>query len=251
MTVIYQNYFATAFNAVGLNVVHEDGWETRSQPTSNSFIPQGVMVHHTAPPVPYPVSNLMDKVQLNIKPDGTVHVIAAGYQYHAGSGSKVVLAETLANQAPSERASVRGLADDSNGNPHYVGIEVDHAGDGGPLPAAQAVALYITAAVICYEHGWPVERVISHSEWTARKPDPYWDGLRWPTPQIRNAVEPILAEFNSRVFLDIPDTHFYHAEIAAAAAAGVFRGYDDGTFRPSQSISRAQLAAVLWRLGLT
>jgi len=242
---------AALLRAVGVSVVEEDGWASRTQPTTHSFTPIGVLNHHTAPPVPYPVANLMTKVQLNVKPDGTVHVIAAGYQYHAGSGASIVADEAAAGVAPSGRAIDRGLTDDVNGNPFFIGIEVDHAGDGGPLPSVQRAALIDTNAVLCYANGWTANHIVGHAEWTARKLDPYWDGDLWPMPEIRADTADRLFDFNNRVFIDVPDTHFYHDDIAAAKQAGVFGGYPDGTFHPAEPISRAQLAAVLRRLGLT
>ena len=48
-------------------------------------------------------------------------------------------------------------------------------------------------------------------------------------------------------FPDVPVDHPFCPEIRDAAAAGVFTGYADGTFRPAQPMSRQAMAMVLAR----
>lgn len=52
-------------------------------------------------------------------------------------------------------------------------------------------------------------------------------------------------------FKDVAAGHVHADAIAACAAAGLLQGYKDGTFRPDGRVTRAQLAAVLHRAGLT
>ena len=47
-------------------------------------------------------------------------------------------------------------------------------------------------------------------------------------------------------FADVPA--WCAGEVAWAAEAGVLTGYGDGTFRPGGAVTRAQLAAMLWRM---
>ena len=49
-------------------------------------------------------------------------------------------------------------------------------------------------------------------------------------------------------FSDVPSTHWAFGEIEAAAKAGVFKGYPDGSFYPDSPISRAEAVALLMRL---
>ena len=51
-------------------------------------------------------------------------------------------------------------------------------------------------------------------------------------------------------FTDI-EGHWAEPYIEAAAEARAFNGYPDGTFRPDEPITRAQLATVLWNLEIT
>lgn len=56
-----------------------------------------------------------------------------------------------------------------------------------------------------------------------------------------------VAEADGHDFTDVGDS--VHAEaIAAAAAHGMVGGYDDGTFRPDEALTRAQIATILDRL---
>jgi hypothetical protein len=162
--------------------------------------PVGVIVHHTAPPVPYPLANLAGltsgnvKCNLNIKTDGTVYAVCGGRPNYAnGAGSGVVLAETRAGKAPTGPARARNLTDDTNGNLWYVAIEVDHPGDGSPLPVVQEMALVATLAALCTRLGFPPEAVIGHLEWTRRKIDPFWNGSPYTMPTLRNEVRAALA----------------------------------------------------------
>jgi hypothetical protein len=151
------------------------------------------MQHHTAPPVPFPVDRLYPpgagydiingqrvyriKANWNVKPDGTVHVIAAGAcNYSSGPGSSVVLGETMRSIAPSGLAVTRMLRDDTSGNSWYLNNETDHVGNGGPIPAAQLDAVVRCWAAICVRLDWTPARIVAHAEWTARKIDPRWNG---------------------------------------------------------------------------
>ncbi|MBA2874566.1 C40 family peptidase [Thermaerobacillus caldiproteolyticus] len=50
-----------------------------------------------------------------------------------------------------------------------------------------------------------------------------------------------------RSFTDVPPTFWAYKEIQALAASGITTGYEDGTFRPNDTVSRAQFAVFLYR----
>lgn len=186
---------STDLRDAGLTVVEHPGWETRgvAWPVGS---PVGIMVHHTAAPVPYPVPNLAGdtdgrvKCNLNVKQDGTVVVIAGrACNYSSGMGSNVVLAETKKATAPPANARERGLVDNTNGNPFYYNIEVDHLGDGSPLPDAAYDALLTACRVVLDTYNRVPDQIVSHAEWTARKIDPYWDGSTRTAAAIRSELE--------------------------------------------------------------
>lgn len=48
-------------------------------------------------------------------------------------------------------------------------------------------------------------------------------------------------------FVDVPDNHWAYRYIATATEAGWIAGFEDGTFRPDQSITRAEVMAIINR----
>jgi peroxiredoxin len=48
-------------------------------------------------------------------------------------------------------------------------------------------------------------------------------------------------------FLDVSSDHWAYGEITACLAAGIVMGYEDGTYHPEGSVSRAQMAAYISR----
>ena len=182
--------------AAGLNVREYSGWVTRGGPWEFAF-PIGILQHHTAPPVPFPVDNLAGvsdggriKCNMNIKSDGTVWLIAyEAPNYSSGKGSSIVQEQVIAGIPPTANAVDRGLVDDLNGNDLFWGIENDHPGDGSPLPDAQRKAIAVASHVVAEHFGLSHRNVISHAEWTRRKSDPYWDRDRRCIDRIRSDME--------------------------------------------------------------
>lgn len=59
-----------------------------------------------------------------------------------------------------------------------------------------------------------------------------------------NLINPNLPEPEApKAFSDVPANHWAHLFIAGLSARGVTMGFPDGTFRPDQPVSRAELAA--------
>ena len=52
----------------------------------------------------------------------------------------------------------------------------------------------------------------------------------------------------SHSFPDVSTSHPFHSEIDWLVANGITEGYSDGTYRPSQPVSRGSMAAFLQRL---
>ena len=133
-----------SLEAAGLRVKLVAGWGTRGGAWAIGR-PVGVLEHHTALPVPFPVDRLYGdrlKANINTKPDGTVWLIAQrACNFSSGSSSSVVLAEVQAGSPPERNARERGLADNINGNPWFFNFENDHPGDGSPIPQVQHGAI--------------------------------------------------------------------------------------------------------------
>lgn len=49
-------------------------------------------------------------------------------------------------------------------------------------------------------------------------------------------------------FKDVPSTHWAAAAISSAVEQGYFKGYADGTFKPSSPVTKAEMASILGRL---
>lgn len=179
------------------NTVAYDG-TVRGESAWHRDGPVGVMVHHTAPPQPYPLDSLAGgrdgRLKANIAPrqNGQLVVItAAACNYSSGLGSSLVLDAVRAGVAPTGMAKDLGLADNTNGNPWFWNLEVDHPGNGAPIPFAQWNATVAACAALCARHGWGAERVIAHAEWTGRKNDPRWDNRN--AHQNMNAIRAAVA----------------------------------------------------------
>ena len=185
-------WLADAFAEAGLVVVEEPGWQNRGKDWTDLV---GMMQHHTACCMPYPVHKLYParpgqwRIRANFlvqpgpgNPNNTpakIHVIAAGYcNYSSGSGSGRVLRETRQDIAPSEDAARRRLVDTATGSKHFVNNETAHRGDGSPIPAPMLETIDIAWYIIAKELGLHPNRLISHAEWTRRKIDPRWNNLR-------------------------------------------------------------------------
>ena len=82
----------------------------------------------------------------------------------------------------------------------------------------------------------------------------YTDGSFRPNaPVTRAEFAAIASRFEkltqgSKSFTDVPDTHWAVRYINFAATRGWVTGYEDGTFKPEHSITRAEVAAVTCRL---
>lgn len=182
----------TELEAAGLNVKTVTGWGSRGG-TWKLGKPVAVMEHHTAPPVPFPVTRLYGdllKANINTKPDGTVWLIAQGAcNYSSGSGSSTVFAEARTGTPPTQNARERGLVDDMGGNAYFFNFENDHAGDGGPIPQVQLDAIVTATRVVLDHYDLTPKNVISHAEWTTRKRDPFWNGSLRAIEAIREQLE--------------------------------------------------------------
>jgi hypothetical protein len=149
---------------------------------SGSFVPHGVIVHHTAGPRGRTRINRTvltqgrpdlrgPLVQVGVSRDGFVDFITNGRANHAGAGVSAVLENVKKNGAPIHPGDV----DDAYGNSSFLGIEIDNAGVDEPYPEAQIEAAVEVVVMWCKAFGWSANRVIGHREWTRRKIDPSLD----------------------------------------------------------------------------
>jgi len=65
---------------------------------------------------------------------------------------------------------------------------------------------------------------------------------------LANSASALKKSNKEIAFKDVAEDHFYHDSIIAAAGAGLVNGYEDETFRPDNTITRAEVVTVINRL---
>ncbi|MEE1130029.1 MAG: S-layer homology domain-containing protein, partial [Caryophanon sp.] len=50
---------------------------------------------------------------------------------------------------------------------------------------------------------------------------------------------------NSKTFTDVPESNYYYPYISALANAGIINGFEDGSFKPNDTITRGQMAKMI------
>jgi hypothetical protein len=75
-------------------------------------------------------------------------------------------------------------------------------------------------------------------EWRRR----YYCGV-WLSKSVPSVVTPPI----EKDFTDVPPTHPFYGDIMAMKRIGVARGYPDGSFHPSENVTRAQMMAFMNR----
>lgn len=67
-------------------------------------------------------------------------------------------------------------------------------------------------------------------------------------PYIASEVNKRLEKENTNMrFKDVPETHWAYKAIEELAEKGIINGYEDGTFKPDEIVTRAELATMLDR----
>ncbi len=167
---------AGLMEAAGLTVREVPGWQTNGRP--GGIAPEGIVIHHTGgnndlnvvvrgrSDLPGPLANFY------VARNAEIHIVTAGRANHAGGGAQVVLDDLRRGVAPPDTAARRGLQDGPVGNRFFYGFENENLGNGQAWPADQLDTIARACAALCQRHCWNANRVISHAEWTRRKPDP-------------------------------------------------------------------------------
>jgi hypothetical protein len=58
----------------------------------------------------------------------------------------------------------------------------------------------------------------------------------------------LISPYSLMNFVDVPEGHWAYRDIAKAVEKEILLGYPDGTFRPSNDLTRAEVAAIIYRL---
>lgn len=150
------------------------------------FSPVGVMIHHTASRIrqdPFPSLHICKVGRSDLKGplcnvligrNAGIAVITDGRANDSGGGDPDVLSAIRNGKplpAPNDTSSHR-----VNGNPWFYDLEVENDGIGEEYHPRVLAATGAVAAAICRHHGWGVDRVLLHRQWTRRKIDWSWQG---------------------------------------------------------------------------
>ncbi len=154
----------------------------------------------------------------------------------------------------SESAWHAGDGATGTGNRKSIGIEICDNIDGNRAKAeANAVKLI---AKLMLETGLTIDKVVQHNRWSGKNcPASFRGAGTWLkfTEQIAKefkAIVPLKEESkvsNGR-FSDVPESHWAVGAVNECAGKGLLAGFPDGSFKPDEPITRAQLASVLLRL---
>jgi len=167
----YLTQLADVARRTGFPVVEEAGWRSRGHGSMSQV--RSVIAHHDAAnhrPNQFNTvirdghSTLAGPLShYAIRRDGTIHVVAAGLCYHAGTNNNGALYN----------------------NQYSIGIEAANRGTGEPWPRVQLDAYEALCAALCREFGLGPERVRGHREIApTRKIDPAGIDMNW----FRSAV---------------------------------------------------------------
>lgn len=130
-----------------------------------------------------------------------------------------------------------------NYNYRSLGIcaEGDYENEQMPLEQANA----IIALLIELRKIYPRAKIVGHRDLNATS----CPGRYYLFDEIVQGVQAkSLLEEVARMFKDVPEGYWARGSIERLANLGLLKGYEDGTFRPDEPLTRAQLAAVLDRL---
>lgn len=180
-----------ALREFGVNVVEDAGWKEWGNGDFGTI--WGVIVHHTgsnntsANYIRYNpgLGNALSS-QIHLSRDGVATLVGAGVAWHAGRGS------------------YPGLPTD---NANWVTIGIEAQGDGQTWPAEQMEAYYRICAAIIWYLGLPVERVISHWEYSMKaqgKWDPGLNGKPMPMAPFRAEVQKRLDNHKNGAVNEVP-----------------------------------------------
>lgn len=136
---------------------------------------------------------------------------------------------------------------EGKGNRKSIGIEICYSKSGGAryVKAEQNTIEYV--AKMLHERGWGTDRVKQHYDWSKKNcPHRIRDEKRWDSfiSQIKVKLNQLKGD-NMTKFKDVPKTHGSYKAIERGTELGLYGGYADGTFKPNEPVTRAQMASML------
>ena len=99
-------------------------------------------------------------------------------------------------------------------------------------------AFSLKNVVLSYTDGSPISYKISI---------PYHEAPEIPAPEVTPPAEEE-PELPMQLFSDVPSDYWAASFVEKAVELGLITGYNDGTFRPKNQVTRAQFVTMLWRM---
>ncbi len=92
-------------------------------------------------------------------------------------------------------------------------------------------------------YGWDGDTAIMQNSWGENHNAKI---VEMPFDDIREYW--LILPYSVMEFSDVPDSHWAYNDIAKCVAQQIILGYPDGSFKPSNNITRAEMAAVIYRM---
>lgn len=197
------------------------------------------LIHHNRPGTPLRPTSVT--VHNTGNPDTTAQ---NNRDYFSGHPS----AQVSAHYVVDDTEAIRCIPEDEvawhagqAANGSSLSIEVCEFTDPARQAAANLNAARLVADIL-RRYGWWLEQVRTHRDWTGkycpRKLLPMWSEF----------ISMIEGEMGTMTrFPDVPTSHWARAVIDAAADQGWVGGFEDGTFRPDEPVTRAQAVSMIGR----
>jgi len=196
------------------------------------------------------VSLIIDAGHIITAARGTVFVCMSNAAAEFPAGAVVDLTEGAVTQTGSAAAGHKYLVLDSAARiMSGAGLEIFVLGwyedDGNTFPFSDVspASWYYPAAEYVYRHGY-----FNGTGFSEFSPSKTMTRAMFVTVLHRLAGNPPPNTSNTALFTDVlsPELYYYGA-VQWAASYGIATGYADGSFRPTEEVSREQMAAFFFR----
>ncbi|WP_158602434.1 S-layer homology domain-containing protein [Cohnella endophytica] len=165
---------------------------------------------------------------------------------------ELVLPLGNANLTEEQKKDLGIFIEHSDGTKEFVRGELVSYNSSGALGLRITVSKFSTFTIVNLP-GWSVAlSATAHNPYIFG----YGDGTFRPNSAITRAelaailvrAFPVKSANTALSFADVPDKHWARSAIAQTTAAGLLKGYPDGTFKPDQAITRGEMASIAARL---
>jgi N-acetylmuramoyl-L-alanine amidase len=136
-----------------------------------------------------------------------------------------------------------GDGSEGPGNRSSIGVEICENADGNRAEAEDKAARLVSQ--LLEKFNLNISVVVQHHRWSGKN-CPHI--LRSRKDGWNSFISEVEANMSKSQYSDVTDTHWAAEAIRRASQEGLMTGYKDGTFRPDQHLTRAELAIVIDRL---